>query len=237
MTSEEITQLKMLAGQLNWIASQSRPDMCYAACAVGTSVKECTVEDICQANKFIKDAKSVEVSLQFPMLQDLSKVKLISFSDASFANLRGGGSQGGFLVFLQGCNDKYALISWQSKKLKRVVKSTIAAETLALQDAAESCFMLRSQICELLQFDERSAIIPIVCVIDNKSLYDAIHSTKTVTEKRLKVDICLLRDMLSKNEIEIVWKPTKLQLADGLTKIGASKGKLLEVLSFEGTLL
>ena len=237
LISEEITQLKMLAGQLNWIASQTRPDMCYAACAVSTSVKECTVEDICQANKCIRDAKIVEVSLQFSALQDLSKVKLISFSDASFANLRGGGSQGGFLVFLQGCNDKYALISWQSKKLKRVVKSTIAAETLALQDAAESCFMLRSQICELLQFDERSAIIPIVCIIDNKSLYDAIHSTKTVTEKRLKVDICLLRDMLSKNEIEIVWKPTKLQLADGLTKTGASKGKLLEALSFEGTLL
>ena len=42
-----------------------------------------------------------------------------------------------FCIFLQDCNGNLSLIMWQSKKMCRMVKSTMAAETLALVDAAE----------------------------------------------------------------------------------------------------
>ena len=62
------------------------------------------------------------------------------FSDDSFANLKSGSSQGGFIIFMCG-SGKYASIAWKSNKLKRVVKSTLSAETLALEEALESSFM------------------------------------------------------------------------------------------------
>ncbi len=176
----------------------------------------------------------MQVHLQFPSLEKICDAKLIAFSDTSFASLKCGGSQGGFLIFLCGENKKYALISWQSKKVKRVVKSTIAAETLALQEAAEASILIRHVICELFGYRVESTTLPIECVIDNKSLYDSLHSTKTVSDKRLKVDICHLRDMVKNEEIhEIQWKENKKQLADVLTKFGASSEKLLKVLHCE----
>ena len=43
---------------------------------------------------------------------------------------------------------------WQSKKIHRMVKSTMAAETLALVDAAEASCWLSNLISELLSYNE-----------------------------------------------------------------------------------
>ena len=66
---------------------------------------------------------------------------------------------------------------------------------------------------------------------DNRSLFDAIQSTTPVEDKRLRVDMAILREMLIKGEIEhITWKPRMEQLADCLTKAGASPDRLFQVL-------
>ena len=66
-----------------------------------------------------------------------TKIALICFSDASFANVKCGDSQDELLVFLEGSDGRYMLLDRQSQKLKRVVKSTLTAETLALQEVIE----------------------------------------------------------------------------------------------------
>ena len=65
----------------------------------------------------------------------MSKATLICFSDASFANLKYSGSQGGLLVFLEGSDRRYMILACQSQKLNRVVKSTLTAENLVSQEA------------------------------------------------------------------------------------------------------
>ena len=68
--------------------------------------------------------------------------KLVVYSDASYNNLENGDSQGGFCIFLQDSYGNLSLIIWQSKKIHRMIKSTMAAETLAFVDAAEaSCWL------------------------------------------------------------------------------------------------
>ena len=52
------------------------------------------------------------------------------YNDASFGNLKDGGSQGGFVSFLADETNVCSPVMWQSRKLKRVVKSTMASETL-----------------------------------------------------------------------------------------------------------
>ena len=68
-------------------------------------------------NKFIKVLKCNELVLSFPQIKDLKNASLVCFSDASFANLKCSGSQGGLLVFLQGRNGKY-VVSLVVKKAK-----------------------------------------------------------------------------------------------------------------------
>ena len=90
---------------------------------------------------------------------------------------------------------------------------------------------MKSFLCELLNKEISNEVLPIKCYVDNKSLVDSIFSTKTVTEKRLKIDIFIIHDMLNENEVySIEWCKRESQLADFLTKRTASNTKLLNVL-------
>ena len=64
-------------------------------------------------------------------------IRLECFSDASLANLCDCGSQGGFIIFLAEENDTRYPIMWKSRKVRRVVSSTLAAEMLTLVEVAE----------------------------------------------------------------------------------------------------
>ena len=193
--------------------------MAYAASFVNSSIKDATVRDLVTANKFIKLLKCNELVLSFPQIEDLQNVSLVYFIDASFENLKCGGSQGGLLVILQGRNGKYMLLAWQSRKLKRVVKSTLTGETLALQQVIEAAIMIKTMFLEILNVDAHNQILPIKCVNESNSLHDAVYSTKTLTEKRLKIELCGIRESLDKQEIHsVIYVCSEDQLEDCLTK-------------------
>ena len=83
----------------------------------------------------------------------------------------------------------------------------------------------------------KSDLFPVYCYTNNKSLVDTNNSTKTLTEKRLKVDVCIIREMIEKQEVKSVsWCGSSSQLTDCLTKVSASSGKLLHVLKGETNL-
>ena len=148
LTTEEARQLRGLPGQLNWTSSQTRPDMSFGACEVSVSIKDSTVNDLIVANKNIRKLKSEKVVSQYPNLGNVELCSIICFSDAAFANLKNGSSQGGF-TFLCKSDKNYALILWKSRKTQRVVRSTLAVETLAMEEALEECFMIRSMLLEI----------------------------------------------------------------------------------------
>ena len=56
---------------------------------------------------------------------------------------------GGYIIFLSNGSGDQCPFSWQSRKLKRMVKSTLAAETLSLLDCAEAAVFLSSVMFEL----------------------------------------------------------------------------------------
>ena len=66
LTAKESQQLKAVAGQLNWVSSQTRPDISFDSCQVSVSCKDATIEDLFKANKSVKKLKSEHVSLQYP---------------------------------------------------------------------------------------------------------------------------------------------------------------------------
>ena len=131
-------------------------------------------------------------------------------------------------MFLRGANGSAAPLIWTSHKLKRVVKSSKAAETMALQDGAECAIFIKAILLEIFGMDDLS--IPILCFTDNKSLFDNLQSSNIVQDPRLRVDIARIREMVQLGEIKVVWVDKKKQLADPLTKAGASTTRLLEVL-------
>ena len=110
-------------------------------------------------------------------------MNLTVFSDASFGNLPDGGTQGGTFIALVGEEGRFSPLCWQSKKIRRVVRSTLAGETLAMSDGMDNAVFLATLFSELTTGSAAPSVLPILCVTDNHSLFDALKSTKQVTEK------------------------------------------------------
>ena len=187
--------------------------MAYAASIVSGWIKDVRVRDLITANKLFQILKSTEVVLSFPKIESIESAALICFSDASSGNLKCGGSLGGMIVFIEELDGIYMPLSWQSRKLRRVVKSTLTAEALALQEFIEVAFMIKYILLEILDLNVEKQILPIKCITDSKCLHDAVYSSNNPTEKRLKTELCLIRESLEKGEIKCIkWFNSKNQL-------------------------
>ena len=111
-------------------------------------------------------------------------------------------------------------LTQQSERIKRVVPSSLSAETLTLCDALDDAVFLQQMISELLF--NKTFSIPIDVSTNNGSLYDILHSTNAVSEKRLRVDIAMIQENILDNQATIHWLTTTEQIANVLTKDGVS---------------
>ena len=132
---EEKESFRSLVGQLGWLCTNSRLDLSHDVLELSCKINNPKVEDLIEANKCLRKACTFESSMYFPNLGDISKYKLVVYSDASHANLPDGSSAGGFVFFLTGENRNSCPLYWEAKKIRRVVKNTLAAETLAAAEA------------------------------------------------------------------------------------------------------
>ena len=137
----ERTMLRGVIGQLNWLAGISRLDISFDVCQASTRIKDATVADVLVVNKIVRKIKNEPSHVLFPCL-DLSSAHLKTYTDASLNNLPNGGSQGGTITFLCDSFNRCCPLSWSSTKIKRVVRSTLAAETLALVEGSETAMYL-----------------------------------------------------------------------------------------------
>ena len=139
-----------------------------------------TVKTIHEANKAVRLLKSKGVDFKFPNLRKPSKLKVISYSDATYASLADRSSQGAFMVLLKGNNNFVAPISWQSKKLNRVTISSLASETpLASNEGAGAGFLVTALVQEIF----KPSFLPSVeCYTDNSSLEEIIHTLNIISD-------------------------------------------------------
>ena len=226
LTQEEKSQLRSVSGQLLWATSQTRPDCAYHSCIVSNYGKEPTVNNLLIANKAIKAIKACDLRLTFPGLGDPASISVEVFSDASHASLPSGASQGAYIVFLIG-NQRTVPFMWQSKKLNRVTKSPLAAETMALAEAADAGYLASQIVKEAFAVAETPEV---KCFTDSRSLIDHLATSHVIQDSRLRVDVARIREMIQLKEVHVEWRSKDEQLADPLTKAGASSAKLLEVL-------
>ena len=98
-------------------------------------VRRGVVGDLLHATKGVKKLKQSESKIMFPNLDETAERKFNVFSDAAHSNLcHGVSSMVAHLVLLTDVDRRCCPLSWQANKIKRVVRSTIAANTLSLQE-------------------------------------------------------------------------------------------------------
>lgn len=165
-------------GQILWTSRQSHPDLMFDACQLAANVKNGKVEHLMEANMVIRRIKSEKVALKFYYLVSVP-LKLLVYTDASFGNLNDGGTQGGFSIL---ANEEGQTISicWNSKKIHRVVRNTLAGETLAMAERVDTAKFVSTLFTEITTEKPVPKRLSIIQRTDYKSLNDALKSTKRI---------------------------------------------------------
>ena len=230
LLQEEKSLIRKVAGKIGWLGRGTRPDLLFSQIEMSTKFVNGKVSDLNQAVKVIRKVKDSE---SFIMIKNIGPVKdwcVEVNTDASLCNLNDGVSSTAAKVVLL-VNQKTGIcapISWHCNKISRVVDSTLSAECLSLKDGLNEAVYVRQVIEEL--YGMKAATIPVHGIVDNKGTVDAVHSTTNVTDKKLRRDVAGIKQMMSEGEVtKVTWCPGKEQLADCMTKRGASAWDLMEV--------
>ena len=111
-------------------------------------------------------------------------------------------------------------------------------ESLAAIESEKSSVLLGTILKEFLNCQmDLSCCTDVVVFCDYINLVDAVYSSTHIENKRLFIEICVLRDMISLGEIKnFCWIHTDFQIVTCLTKQGAPTYNLLNVLNEKITL-
>ena len=233
VTESARQELRGLIGSLQYAASNTRPDISSRLSHLQSKINCAVIKDLLEGNRLLSDAKrhdNVKITYESIPIGDIS---FLAYSDASFATREKQQSQKGGLILASHkdvCSQKPAISSpivWYSKKIDRVVASTLAAETYALSHAVDLLDWIRLswawlndptikwQNPEKVWEKENKSIAAIDC----KSLYDVItkNSTPQCQEHRTLIEALVIKDHV-KSGITLHWVHSAAQLADALTK-------------------
>jgi len=191
-----------------WLA-HSRPDLCCAinraAQVTASTFRE---EHIKELNEAIKHANATKtLSLMYAPLDK-------DYADASFASNDDLSSQLGYIVLLCDGHSRCHVMTYSSRKSRRVVKSIMAGEVYVFADAFDAAFIIKHDLERI--YDQ---LLPLVMLTDSKQMFDVIIRASHTTEKRLMIDAAAVREAYKRYEISNVGLVrSEHNPADGLTK-------------------
>ena len=226
LTADEQREFRSIAGCLQWLGSQARPDI-SPAISLCNHGQQTTIHDLralAEALQHAKDTSELGMVIQDVPLNKQSV--LMTYTDASWANAAYSASQMGILILVTTPEatsqiTKGAIVDWRSARTPRVCRSTLASEACAADEGSDRSDYLNLMISELLYHRPSHLVgcrLDRLQATDAKSLYDAIVATNpSLSEKRSLVNIRAIQECLTPQQTR--WIPTQIQWADGLTKL------------------
>jgi hypothetical protein len=226
MHEEPVTRSERLfymstVGSMLFVGRVTSPILTRMATVLACALPSLTVKDVKLMNAAIRKLKaSLPIIAELHFLAPKATVadrksSLLVFTDASF-NEDISKNRAGVLVtrsFGLDSESPAHVIDFCSHKLRRVARSTKTAETLAASEGFDRGYYVGA----LLEWIGISS--GILLVLDNSSLYADVSTTRAPKEKRVKVDLALLRESFENGDLgAVIWADTTAQLADAMTK-------------------
>ena len=243
LTPGERQQCRAVLGAVQWRVYQSGPQHAAKLSHLQSILPNADRSVIYEVNKLVREVfsqKEVGIRVNQLMAQHDDDLIIIAWSDAALANRVDLGSTGGYLIgfahrdMLDGKRGPVNPISWGSHKLRRVCRSSLAAETQALSEAEQEMMYIRTQWREMLgdEVNLRDAEVIAakttgVLVTDAKALYDAASggllqsSGFSMREKYTALELLGITEHIVAQRTILRWCNSDAQLADGLTKLQA----------------
>ena len=254
LTETEKSQFRALIGSLGWIARQSRPDVLVNVSMASQKMGSPAIRDILDLNKVVKVLKeSVDFRWTFHHPKDyiLENAIVFCMADSSFANGDNHKSQCGYLVGLSwpsitsGGETPILLMETYSGSIKRVCRSTLAAEANGFLTGVEAADFVRSLLLEMLnpgkkihELESNYVRHKMIAFTDAKSLESTLNKDAGApSDKRVRILLAQIKEMIGmdgyseENNLQVWWCDTAQMLADVLTKTGCEREPLMEAMA------
>jgi hypothetical protein len=244
MHDEPVTRAERLfymstVGSMLFVGRVTSPILSRMAGVLASALPALTVKDIKSMNATIRRLKTLLpaiAELHFNVPERTARNAqsfLLVFTDANF-NEDASKNRAGVLVTRSFGLDPTSpchILDFCSHKLRRVARSTKAAETLAASEGFDRGYYLGAVMKWMNMYEE------IRLILDNSSLYADVSTTRVPKEKRVKVDLALLREGFENGDLGgVIWAETAVQLADALTKENVKSDLRLLLALGEGVL-
>ena len=231
LDEEGQAEYRAVVGRIGWISNSTRPDMAYDYLVLSMKLGNASNRDAKYACKVIKKLKYEGTDMKFVNLGPVEEWTLKGFGDAGFKSLpdKTSSCEGQVILLANMKKSVACVVSWKSKKLKRIAASSTAAEALAVNGTLDEMVYIQSVLKELL--GEIASGIPLVLATDSINLHDNILSTTSVDNPRLCIDVAILKESLKNRELsKFIHVIGKKMIADVLTKKGAASERLMQLL-------
>ena len=220
--------------RLSWMAMNTRPDISFTVNTLSQRMQNPNKHDLDalhHALRYLKETWDYGLYYKTDKMKDITLVtndncddmktfheaqgvndSIVGYSDASFGGEKGHFSRTGWLYMVGGC-----AATWCTKKQSMVALSSTEAETYALSEASKEAIFLQEFCKEIGEANEDTP--PMKIYEDNTSCIAIVtNPIAHARSKHFAVRSAFIRDMIEKKKIEILWCPTKLMIADILTK-------------------
>ena len=232
ITPEETSSLKSVLGGALWLAKETRPDLAVQVSQGQQLLPSPTLGEARTVGNVVRRAKQYK-NLSWKILP-IPFHRICLHTDAAFANAKKQGTQAGYLVGITnddmqaGKPAPWSPCAWKSYRLKRVVGSTFAGESQVLTGGLGHAEWISCHLAEakhhdfsLAKRDEFLSDFKLQAIVDCKSIYDHLQnyaSPGSIGDKRVAIDLVIVRETWKRVGGLIRWVPTWLQLADAMTK-------------------
>lgn len=232
-----------ICGQLNWMARQCRADLTFGVSRVQQLAGVNDPAALVELKILVERAKDATI-INFRKLHcPVEKALVIGASDASFASMPRGRSQGGYVIMIANPDilegeAAVNVVSYHSGLLKRVVRSSLAAEISQAASTMDEADFVRAVMAESMHQDfQLSHWLSWVSkwrqilVLDSRTGYDLLNGSSLGEDRRLAIDIAAMKQALEEDGASrmVRWVPGEELPADDLTKLKGNQ-RLLKVM-------
>ena len=208
LTTEEKKLFHSDVAKLLYLAKRSRGQILTAVSHLSGRVKEPTQDDLVKLNRVFSYLGNTEDQvLQF---KSGGIVEPEVYIDASYGVHSDGTSRTGMVIMMGGA----AIGMWSSKQ-KLVTKSSTEAEIVALSDGLTNALWIREMV-----LTQGYKLGPTKVFEDNQGVIKIIQSGRSPKHRtrHLNVRHFFAKDRERSGDIQMVYKPTEMMIADIMTK-------------------
>ena len=225
------TVFRSLVSKLNMFSMTARPDITFDVKSLTTKYGKALKLDLMLATKLLKKVKRMSTQITIPDMGEVKDWILVAYSDAATKKIDNAFSVAGHVIFLvNSVTNNSVPITWGSKKIERVVNSSLGAETIAVTKIIGNLYFIKESLKQM--YGTKAGDIPCITLIDSKDLHEAVHNIKTTQDKRLIGDIIQIKQAIAIDNLitELRLIPGDDMLANCLTKGGQNGTELIDVL-------